>query len=143
LFVRARDTERDNRPAAPPLMHRWYATPMVAVLVAIELTDIIFAFDSIPAIFGVTREPFIVFAATAFALVGLRSMYFLLAGARDRFVHLDKGLAVILMVIGAEFLLSDVVHVDPGVSLVLIVVIMAAAIGASLRRPLADRESLV
>lgn len=132
LIVRARDTDRDNRPGAPPILRRWYLTPMVAVLVAIESTDIIFAFDSIPAIFGVTREPYIVFAATAFALVGLRSMYFLLAGARERFVHLDTGVAVILVFIGAEFLLTGLLEVGPLVSLGVIVMVMSGAIGASL-----------
>jgi tellurite resistance protein TerC len=134
LFVRPRDTPESERPDRPPLWGLWYATPLLAVLVVIEATDVIFAFDSIPAIFGVTREPFIVFSATALALVGLRSVYFLLANARDRFVYLNIGLAVILIFIGAKFLLSGVIHIGVGVSLLVIVGIVSAAIAASLLR---------
>ena len=105
------------------------------MLVVIEVSDVIFAVDSIPAIFGVTREPFIVFSATAFALVGLRSLYFLLAGARDRFVYLDYGLAAILIFIGAKFVLTEVVHISVGVSLLVILVVMGTAIVASLQHP--------
>ena len=80
IFVPASAVPDDLRPDKPPLLGRWYATPLLAVLVVIELSDVIFAVDSIPAIFGVTQEPFIVYSATALALLGLRSMYFLLAG---------------------------------------------------------------
>jgi tellurite resistance protein TerC len=136
LFVRARDTSDGERPARRPILGRWYATPLLAVLVVIEVSDVVFAVDSIPAIFGVTREPFIVFSATAFALVGLRSLYFLLADARDRFAYLDYGLATILIFIGAKFVLTEVVHIGVGVSLLVIVTVMGTAIVASLRRPL-------
>jgi tellurite resistance protein TerC len=134
LFVRRRDTPETERPDRPPLWGLWYATPLLAVLVVIETTDIIFATDSIPAIFGVTREPFIVFSATALALVGLRSVYFLLANARERFVYLNVGLAVILIFIGAKFVLSGVVHIGVGVSLLVILSVISAAIAASLLR---------
>jgi tellurite resistance protein TerC len=134
LFVRARDIPVDARPGREPLPGGWLVTPLLAVLAVIELTDVIFAVDSIPAIFGVTREPFIVFSATALALVGLRSLYFLLAGARDKFVYLDVGLAVILMFVGLKFILTEVVHIGVGVSLLVIVAVMGVAIGASLRR---------
>jgi tellurite resistance protein TerC len=134
LFVRARDVKESDRPARRPIAGIWYATPMLAVLAVIEFTDVIFAVDSIPAIFGVTRETFIVFSATALALIGLRSMYFLLAGMRDRFVYLDVGLAVLLIFIGAKFMLTQLVHIGAGVSLLVIVVVMTAAIAASLRR---------
>ena len=134
LFIRASETPEEDRPEKKPLFGRWYATPMLAVLVVIETSDIIFAVDSIPAIFGVTREPYIVFAATALALVGLRSMYFLLAGARDRFAYLDIGLATILVFIGAKFMLTEVVEIGVAVSLGVIVLVMAVAIGASLAR---------
>ena len=104
LFVRARDVSEPERPTRQPLPGGWYVTPMLAVLAVIELSGIIFAVDSIPAIFGVTRETFIVFSATALALIGLRSMYFLLAGMRNRFAYLDQGLAALLVLIGAEFM---------------------------------------
>ena len=133
LFVRARHVSEEERPDKRPILW-WYATPMLAVLVVIESTDVIFAVDSIPAIFGVTREPFIVFAATALALVGLRSLYFLLANARDRFLYLDVALAVILIFIGLKFMLTDILHIGVAVSLGVIVVVMGTAIGASLLR---------
>ena len=133
LFVRESHLDPDLKPGRKPLPGGWFATPMLAVLVVVELTDVIFAVDSIPAIFGVTREPFIVFSATALALVGLRSLYFLLAGARDHFVYLDVGLAVILVFVGLKFMLSKVVHLGVGISLLVIFGVMAVAIGASLR----------
>jgi tellurite resistance protein TerC len=134
LFVRARDTPESERPARRPIRGVWYGTPLLAVLVLIEVSDVIFAVDSIPAIYGVTREPFIVFSATALALVGLRSMYFLLANARERFVYLDAALAAILIFIGAKFMLTEVIHISVGVSLLVIVGVMGTAIVASLLR---------
>lgn len=134
LFVHARDVAEAERPRRAPLPGGWYATPMLAVLVVVETTDIVFAVDSIPAIFGVTREPFLVYSATALALLGLRSMYFLLAGMRHRFADLDVGLAVILVFIGAKFLLTDVVAIGVEVSLLVIVTVMATAVGTSLVR---------
>src|SRR3954452_409564 len=134
LFVRDHAVDEDAKPARRPLFGLWYATPMLAVLAVIEFTDLIFAVDSIPAIFGVTREPFIVFSATALALVGLRSMYFLLAGARDRFVYLDVGLALIPIFVGAKFILAELVHISVHVSLLVIVAVIGIAIAASLLR---------
>src|SRR4051812_10657993 len=134
LFVRDHAIDDDVKPARRPLFRLWYATPMLAVLAVIEFTDLIFAVDSIPAIFGITRDPFIVFSATALALVGLRSMYFLLAGARDRFAYLDIGLALILIFVGAKFILAEFVHISVEVSLLVIVAVIGAAIAASLVR---------
>lgn len=134
LFVRAKTVPSRGRPAQPPMWGGWYATPLLAVLVVIETSDIIFAVDSIPAIFGVTRQPFIVFSATALALVGMRSMYFLLAGARRHFLYLDVGLAVVLLFIGAKFVLTSVMEIPLGVSLVVIVGVVATAIAASVVR---------
>jgi tellurite resistance protein TerC len=138
LFVRDHAIDDEVKPGRRPLFGIWYATPMLAVLAVIEFTDVIFAVDSIPAIFGVTREPFIVFSATALALVGLRSMYFLLAGARDRFVYLDVGLALILIFVGAKFILTEFVHISVDVSLLVIVGVVGLTIAASLLR---DRKS--
>ncbi len=134
LFVRAGRVPDEKRPARKPILGIWYATPLLAVLAVVEFSDVIFAVDSIPAIFGVTREPFIVFSATMLALVGLRSMYFLLAGARDRFVYLDKGLAIILVFIGLKFVISEWVHIGVGVSLLVIVGVVGGSIAASLLR---------
>jgi tellurite resistance protein TerC len=110
---------------------RLFATPMLAVLLAIESTDIVFAVDSIPAIFAVTEEPFIVFTSNAFAILGLRALYFLLADAVHRFRHLSKGLAAVLVFVGLKMTLSDVVHLPIALSLGVIATILAVAIGAS------------
>jgi tellurite resistance protein TerC len=109
------------------------ATPLFAVFVVVATTDVIFAVDSIPAIFAVTREPFIVFAANAFAMLGLRALYFLLAGMRERFVYLSHGLAAILGFIGVKMLLVDVWHVPIWLSLAVIVAVLGAAAALSAR----------
>ncbi len=110
------------------------ATPLFAVLLLVELMDVVFAVDSIPAIFAVTDEPFIVFASNAFAILGLRAMYFLLAGLMDRFVYLKVGLAVIMLWVGAKMILShSVVKIPTSVSLGVIVAVLAATIWASLK----------
>ena len=109
------------------------ATPLLAVFVVIASTDIIFAVDSIPAIFAVTQEPFIVFAANAFALIGLRALYFLLVGLMDRFVYLTQGLAVILAFIGLKMMLIDIWHVPIWLSLAVIAGTLAITAVVSLR----------
>ena len=113
---------------------RWVATPMLAVLVVIETTDVVFAVDSIPAIFAVTDEPFLVFTSNAFAILGLRALYFLLAEMMGRFTYLKTGLAAILLFVGAKMLLAEWWHVPIGVSLAVIAAILATAIGVSLHR---------
>jgi tellurite resistance protein TerC len=109
------------------------ATPLVAVFVVVATTDVVFAVDSIPAIFAITTVPFIVFAANAFAMLGLRALYFLLVGVMDRFAYLTQGLAVILGVIGGKMLLVDVWHVPIWLSLSVIVGILAITAVMSLR----------
>src|SRR3954463_16478284 len=109
------------------------ATPLLAVFVVVATTDVIFAVDSIPAIFAITQEPFIVFAANAFALVGLRSLYFLLVGLMDKFVYLTQGLSFILAFIGAKMMLIDVWHVPIWLSLAVIAGTLAATAILSLR----------
>ena len=112
---------------------RWLATPLFAVLLAIETADVIFAVDSIPAIFAVTQELFLVLTASTFAVLGLRALYFLLAGMLYRFVYLKFGLAVILVVVGTRMLLSDLTGELPSwVSLVVIASVLAISIVASL-----------
>ncbi len=109
-----------------------YATPLLAVLVLVEVSDIIFAVDSIPAIFGVSQEAFIVFTANAFAILGLRALYFLLADLIHRFVYLKIGLAVVLLWVGAKLALIDVLHVPTAISLAVIALILTTAIVASI-----------
>ena len=112
---------------------RRFATPLLAVLITIETTDIMFALDSIPAVFAVTTDPFIVFSSNLFAILGLRAMYFLLAGLLDRFVYLKVGLAALLVFAGVKILLGIVdVHIPIALSLGLIVLILGTAIAASL-----------
>ncbi len=112
---------------------RWVATPLFTVLVVVETTDIIFAVDSIPAIFAVTQEPFLVFTSNAFAILGLRAMYFLLADLIHRFVYLKTGLAAILVLVGVKMLLLDVWKVPIWLSLAGIGTCLGVALIASLR----------
>jgi tellurite resistance protein TerC len=110
------------------------ATPMLAAFVLVATFDVVFAVDSIPAIFAVTRETFIVYAANAFSLLGLSALYFVLAGMIGRFRYLNVGLAAVLVFVGAKMALSDVFHVPVYVSLAVIVLALAVAVGASLLR---------
>ncbi len=114
---------------------RWLATPLFAVLVVVELTDVLFAVDSIPAIFAVTDDPFIVYTSNVFAILGLRSLYFLLAGALDRFYLLKPALAAILALVGMKLLVSDFYKVPIGVSLALIGGILTGAVLGSVCWP--------
>jgi len=109
-----------------------YATPMFVVLVLVEVTDLIFAVDSIPAIFAVTSDPFIVFTSNIFAILGLRAMYFLLVDMAERFHLLKYGLAVILMFIGAKMLLLDVYKIPVGIALGIVGLILLVSVAASL-----------
>ncbi|CAN5293048.1 TerC family protein [soil metagenome] len=110
------------------------ATPLLAVLVLVEVTDIVFAVDSIPAIFAVTDETFIVFTANAFAVLGLRALYFLLADLIHRFIYLKVGLALVMIWVGIKMILKiDLFYIPTTLSLAVIATIIAVAIAASLR----------
>jgi tellurite resistance protein TerC len=123
----------DRNPVLRLMKRLWPGATLTAtVIVAIAVTDIIFAIDSIPAIFAVTDETFIVFAANAFALLGLRSLYFMLAGMMERFTYLNLGLALVLVLVGAKMLLTDVWKMPIWLSLLLIVAILGGSIAASL-----------
>lgn len=112
---------------------RRLATPLFAVLVVVETTDIVFAVDSIPAIFGITRNPFIVFTSNAFAILGLRALYFLLARMMKRFAYLQIGLSVILVFVGLKMLVNELIHLPAWVSLGFILVTLALSVVLSLR----------
>jgi tellurite resistance protein TerC len=114
---------------------RLQATPMVAVLVAVATTDVAFAADSIPAVYAVTDDPFIVFAANAFSVLGLLALYFLLATLISRFRYLRPALAAILVFVGLKMAGSDLYHVPILASLAVIIAILAAAVAASIARP--------
>jgi len=111
-----------------------YVTPLFLALVLVELSDVIFAVDSIPAIFAITTDPFIVLTSNIFAILGLRAMYFMLAGFAERFSLLKYGLAVVLMFIGVKMLLMDLYHIPVGFSLGVVATIIGASVLASLRR---------
>ena len=114
---------------------RRYGTPLLLALVAVEVTDLIFAVDSIPAIFAITSDPFIVFTSNIFAILGLRSLYFLLAGIITKFVYLKVGLSFVLVFVGAKMLLIDVYKVPIGASLTVIDGILGLSIAISLLKP--------
>jgi tellurite resistance protein TerC len=120
---------------------RRFATPLLVVLVMVEATDVVFAVDSIPAILAVTRSEFIVFTSNAFAILGLRALYFLLAGAADKLRYLNIGLGIILGYVGIKMLLSDVYHLPTILSLVVIAVILTITVVASLRADARDHAS--
>jgi tellurite resistance protein TerC len=113
---------------------RWY-TPLFVVLILISVTDVIFAVDSIPAIFAITTDPFIVLTSNVFAVLGLRAMFFLLAGVADRFHLLPYGLAVILVYIGAKMLVADFIQIPVLASLGVVFAILALTVWLSLARP--------
>lgn len=111
---------------------RWMATPLLVVLLAIEATDLVFAVDSIPAIFAITRDPFIVYTSNIFAILGLRALYFVLAGAIGRLRYLRTGLAVVLAFVGVKMLLADLYKLPVAVSLGVIAVVLGVTVVASL-----------
>jgi tellurite resistance protein TerC len=114
---------------------RLSATPLFAGLVLVAAFDVVFAIDSIPAIFAITRDTFVVLAANAFSLLGLSSLFFVLVGMLSRFRHLDTGLAIVLGFVGVKMLLSDVYHMPVWLSLAVIVGVIGATVALSLRPP--------
>jgi tellurite resistance protein TerC len=111
------------------------ATPLFLVLLLVEFTDLVFAIDSIPAIFAITSDPFIVYTSNVMAILGLRSMYFLLAGVVHKFVYLKFGLSLVLVFVGAKMMLIDVFKVPTTVSLAVIATVIGGSIALSLLRP--------
>ncbi|MFA6955057.1 MAG: TerC family protein [Thermoanaerobaculia bacterium] len=120
----------------------WAATPLFIVLVVIETTDVVFALDSIPAIFGVTLDPFIVYTSNIFAILGLRSMYFFLAGIIDKFHLLKIGLSFVLFFIGVKMLISGYFEIPIFVSLVVVALVITGSVLASLAFPKASTEEV-
>lgn len=111
---------------------RRLATPLLLALAAIEVTDVLFAVDSIPAVLAITNDPFLVFTSNVFAVLGLRSLFFLLAGVVERLRYLKAGLAVLLVFVGIKMLLHDAVHISPFVSLGVIALVLGVSVGISL-----------
>jgi tellurite resistance protein TerC len=114
---------------------RRFATPLLLVLIAIEATDVVFAVDSIPAIFAITTDPFIVYTSNIFAILGLRAMYFLLAGIIDKFHYLKYGLALVLLFVGVKMVVAEWYKVPIGLSLGVIALLLAGSIILSILKP--------
>jgi len=114
---------------------RWYATALLPVLLVVEATDVLFAVDSIPAIFAVTRDPFIVFTSNVFAILGLRALYFVLKTMMDAFRFLKVGLGLVLFFVGAKMCAEKWVHVPAEISLLVVVALLGASVAASLLWP--------
>ncbi|MGI9039962.1 MAG: TerC family protein [Gemmatimonadales bacterium] len=113
---------------------RLYATPLLLVLLVVEWSDLVFAIDSIPAIFAITRDPFLVYSSNVFAILGLRALFFVLAGMMDKFAYLKPGVALILVFVGLKMTLSHWVHLPTLASLAVIIITLAVAVGLSIRR---------
>lgn len=113
---------------------RWMLTPLALTIIVIEVTDLIFAVDSIPAIFAITRDPFIVYTSNICAILGLRSLYFLLAGLMDRFIYLPTGLAFVLAFVGIKMIIADYLPIPRSLSLGIIVLILTVTIGISMMK---------
>jgi tellurite resistance protein TerC len=136
-------TEYDGQKMFTRRSGKRLATPLFIVLVLVETTDVVFAVDSVPAILAVSREPFIVFASNAFAIMGLRALYFLLAGMAGRFRYLNIGLGFILAFVGLKMLVVEWYHPPQWLSLGVIAVALTVAIVASLRADRRETESVV
>jgi tellurite resistance protein TerC len=108
-----------------------FATPLFLVLLVVEITDVTFAVDSIPAVFGITRDTFIVYTSNVFAILGLRALYFLLAGVLDKFQYLKVGLALVLIFVGTKMIVEPWLHVSVGVSLAIVLGMLAVSVLAS------------
>jgi len=119
---------------------RLHITPMLLVLITVETTDVVFAVDSIPAVFAVTRDPFLVYSSNVFAILGLRALYFLLAGVMTSFHYLKYGLSIVLIFVGVKMLIADFVHVPISISLVTIGTILGVSVMASLVRTKRQRQ---
>ncbi|HTS88632.1 MAG TPA: TerC family protein [Gemmatimonadales bacterium] len=110
----------------------WLATPLLLVVLVVEWSDLVFAIDSIPAVFAVTRDPFVVYSSNLFAILGLRALYFLLAGAMERFEYLKPGVALILLFVGAKMVTAAWIEISTALSLGIILLVLTGAVALSL-----------
>ena len=117
-----------------PINGIMHATPLLVALAIIELTDLVFAMDSIPAVLAITRDPFIVITSNVFAILGLRALYFLIGGMMEKFHYLKPGLIVLLLFIGTKMIISEFYHIPTVTSLIIVFIILATVIVASLLR---------
>lgn len=121
---------------------KWMATPMLAALILVESSDVVFAVDSIPAILAISKEPFIIYTSNIFAIMGLRSLYFVLADLAGRFGHLKYGLAAVLLFVGAKMMAVDFIKVPPMISLAIIGSLLGASVISSLIHSSRQAKSL-
>jgi tellurite resistance protein TerC len=119
---------------------RRVATPLLLALVAVEVTDLVFAVDSIPAIFAITQDPFLVYTSNIFAILGLRSLYFVLEGVVQRFAYLKYGLALVLVFVGGKMLAADFFKVPPAASLAVIVALLGGSLAFSVLRRAREKK---
>jgi tellurite resistance protein TerC len=120
----------------------WFATPLFLILLIVESTDLVFAVDSIPAIFAVTRDPFLVYTSNVCAILGLRALYFLLAGVMDQFQYLKLGLSVVLTFIGVKMVIVDLYHIPVGASLAVVASVLIISVLASLWKTKRDAAKI-
>lgn len=120
---------------------RWMATPLMLVLVVIEASDVVFAVDSIPAIFGVTTDPFLVFSSNILAVLGLRALYFVLRNLMDRFRYLSAGLGLVLLLVGVKMVLHELVEIPTAVSLAVVVGVLGLSVLLSWLQPGRDADA--
>lgn len=142
LLIRRSELEGDTvvQPTGGGSKFPYIATPLLIVLLVVETTDLIFALDSIPAIFAITRDPFLVYTSNVFAILGLRALYFLLASVIERFHYLKLGLSIILVFVGTKMLLSDIYHLPIGLSLGFVALVLVLSVVLSLMFPKAAEE---
>lgn len=141
FFVRAKKVDGDFQVASKQEGGKWCITPLLVTVVFIEFADIIFAFDSIPAAFSISLDPYVVFFSNILAIVGLRAMFFLLAGIADKFRFLKPGICVLLLFIGGKLLLHDYVEIDAVWSLLAIVTVLTVCILLSILFPKKEHAS--
>jgi len=123
---------------------RWMLTPLALALIVIDVMDLVFAVDSIPAVFAITRDPFIVYTSNICAILGLRSLYFLLVKLIDRFIYLKSGLAIVLAFVGAKMVTRDFLNIPTPISLAVVIAVLATTIAVSMaatRREAGQRDS--
>ncbi len=122
---------------------KWVATPLFIVVLVVEVSDLIFAVDSIPAVLAITRDPFIVYTSNAFAILGLRSLFFALSGMLDLFHYLKYGLSLVLIFIGLKMVLADMYHINTSISLLIVGSILIVSVIFSLIKPPADADKIL
>ena len=135
FLVRAKKVGEEYVMAAKQQGGKWHITPLLVTVFVIELSDLIFAFDSIPAVFSVSLDPYVVFFSNIFAILGLRAMFFLLSAIADKFIYLKTGVCILLLFIGIKLIISDFVHIDNLWSLGFILVVLVGSIAFSMLKP--------